>query len=385
MGNKYSRELQNNSGYGFYQSCSDGNVNSVRELLPSLSYDEVNYIDPTTGNTPLHVACLNNYPEIARLLLHNNICNRTIVNQNNKTAYDITNSQAIRSLFNRPQNPNEINRFVEIRNNKSSFRLINDNQYRPDNYITGYFSSTDARYSQLMLALSNASPLMKLFLYGRTERESKKIVRRLIETYIPITHKLYQRAHQFYDKDFLKQKSIKSLLTLYTLPTALFQALHSNADAYTVILYLHLRELSEYAFDKKSYRGMTITPTDLEAYRWAHNHAAIIETRTLQSTSKNREMAKIYAGVSSPDGTQLSTIVEYKFIQPCPTAVDLSKNISFFPQEEEVLLLPFTLFRVTAITETANDTGRQFHITMHNIPVTQTSLWAASKRNKNRN
>jgi len=185
MGHKYSTELQNDLANELYQSCCNGDVNNVRELLPILSYDEVNYIDPTTGRTSLHAACSNNHHEIARLLLENNVCNRIIQDQNNKTAYNVAATNDIRSLFNRPRcDENEINRFVNIYENHSPFRLIRNSlsaSIRPDNWVTGYFSSAEARDAQLMLALSHASPIMKLLLFSRTERESKKLVQRLIE------------------------------------------------------------------------------------------------------------------------------------------------------------------------------------------------------------
>ena len=60
------------------------------------------------------------------------------------------------------------------------------------------------------------------------------------------------------------------------------------------------------------------------------HHASIIETRTLQSTAINKQIAEIFSGFSSTDGTKLSVIIKYEFLQQCPTAIDLSKNISFY-------------------------------------------------------
>lgn len=386
MGHKYSKELQNDLGNEFYQSCCNGDENSVRELLPLLTYDEVNYIDPITGCTSLHAACSNNHHEIVRILLENNVCNRLIRNQDNKIPFNVAASNQIRSLFNRPRRRDETNRFINTKRNDSPFGLIlNDisSSTRPDNWVTGYFSSAETRDAQLMIALSQASPIMKLLLYSRTERESKRIVQRLIEIHIPITHKEYQRAQQLY-KEFLRRKTIESLLTIYSLDTPFFRALQSNADAYTVILYLHLRKLSHRAFRGYSYRGMIMSLDDIDAYRWAHDHASIIETRTLQSTSKDRAVADMFADLPFSDGTQISVIIRYKFTQTCPTAISLD-GVSHFSSEEEILLLPFTLFRVTSIKECSTTTILQYEITMDNIPVTQTSLWASSrKRNKNK-
>jgi hypothetical protein len=384
MGHTHSTPFQNNLSNDFFQYCCNGNVDGVRELLPILTYDDVNYIDPTTGQTSLHTACSNNHYEIVRLLLENNVCNRIIRNGNNKTAYEVAASSEIRFLFNRPQHQNEINRYVDTNHHHSTFGLIINNassSTRPDNWVTGYFSSADARDAQLMMALSQASPIMKLLLYSRTERESKQLVQRLIDIHIPITQNKYQRVHHLY-KEFLRRKTIRSLLTLYSLQTPLFGALQSNADAYTVILYLHLRELSDCAFRGNTYRGMIMSPDDIDAYRWAHEHAAIVETRTLQSTSKDRAVADMFADLPFSDGTQISVIIQYKFTQTCPTAINL-EGVSHFSSEEEVLLLPFTLFRVASIKVCSENTAQRYEITMQNMPVTQNSLWASSRKRTN--
>jgi hypothetical protein len=386
MGHKHSKRLENNLGRDFYLSCCNGDLNSVRELLPILSYDEVNYIDPTTGCTSLHVACWNNCYEIARLLLENNVCDRIIRNRNNKTAYDVAASDEIRSLFIRPRQQINENRFVHVYENQSPFRLISDSvseSARPDNWVTGYFSIAEARDAQLMLALSQASPIIRFLLYTRTERESKILVRRLIDIYIPKTHEQYERAHKYYD-EFLRKKSLLPLLTIYSLPTKFFEALGSNADAYTVILYLNLRKLSDRAYHGITYRGMVIPSTEIDAYRWAHRHASVVETRALQSTSKNRAVAEQHADPGNGESNKVSVMVRYKFTQICPTAISID-DISQFPEEEEVLLLPFTLFRVTSIKEDNTNVVQRYDITMQNIPVAQKSLWASSRKGSKRN
>ena len=386
MGHKYSKELQNDLGREFYQSCCQNDVNKVRELLPILNYDEVNYADPKTGFTSLHAACWSNFHEITRLLLENNACDRNIRNRNNETAYDAATSNEIRSLFNRPRHQIEESRFFEVSENQSPFRLISNTapeSTRPDNWMTGYFSIADAQDAQLMFALSRASPIIRLLLHSRTEHESKILIQRLIDISIPRTHDQYQRAQRFYE-EFLRKKSLSHLLEIYSLPTEFFKALRSNADAFTVILYLNLRKLSDRAYQGSTYRGMVIASTELEAYRWAHQHASIIETRAPQSTSKGRQVAEKYADLQYVDGNKVSIMVRYRFLQRCPTAIDI-ENISFFAEEKEVLLLPFTLFRVTSIYESDRNGIQRYDIIMQNIPVTERSLWASSRKNKKRN
>jgi hypothetical protein len=58
-------------------------------------------------------------------------------------------------------------------------------------------------------------------------------------------------------------------------------------------------------------------------------------------------------------------------------------GVSHFSSEEEVLLLPFTLFRVASIKVCSENTAQRYEITMQNMPVTQNSLWASSRKRTN--
>ncbi|CAF3916579.1 unnamed protein product, partial [Adineta steineri] len=83
----------------FYETCRDGNVDRVRELLSTLTYEELNCSDPTTGHSPLHIACKNNHDKVVQLLLEQKSCSRIIINKDGTTAHDIATSPNIRSLF----------------------------------------------------------------------------------------------------------------------------------------------------------------------------------------------------------------------------------------------------------------------------------------------
>jgi hypothetical protein len=71
-------------------------------------------------------------------------------------------------------------------------------------------------------------------------------------------------------------------------------------------------------------------------------------------------------------GARLSVIIYFPSPVTCLTAIDLDE-LSFFPGEGEVILLPFTLFKVASIDQ-RDEHGDQHEITMENIPKPRKSL-----------
>ena len=237
----------------------------------------------------------------------------------------------------------------------------------------------EASDSQLMVALSQSwNPIMKKFVNSRTERDSQERVYLLIHCNIPFSHPQREAALQLYI-EFVNKNSVEPLITLYTLETPLYRALQSDADAYTLILYLHLNQLRKRSFSGDAYRGAIMTVADLDAYRWAHVHSAILETRSMQSTSKSITVANQFAPSLPNNSIRLSVILHFKFNEKCPSAIDI-KGLSQFPGEEEVLLLPFTLFKVTSIELTNINDKEKHEITMENIPVPQNISMERSKK-----
>uniref|UniRef100_A0A5S6QGH4 ANK_REP_REGION domain-containing protein n=1 Tax=Trichuris muris TaxID=70415 RepID=A0A5S6QGH4_TRIMR len=53
----------------FLIACEHGNVAVCKELLIRCKEEQLNSVDPTTGNTPLHIACLQRNVDILRLLV----------------------------------------------------------------------------------------------------------------------------------------------------------------------------------------------------------------------------------------------------------------------------------------------------------------------------
>ena len=83
-----------------YEACYNGHLSTVQEILPRLSLDEINQIEPN-GNSCLHAACYSSHPQIVQLLLESGAV-RTIRNNGNRTPLDEATSPQIKQLFRRP-------------------------------------------------------------------------------------------------------------------------------------------------------------------------------------------------------------------------------------------------------------------------------------------
>jgi hypothetical protein len=102
-----------------------------------------------------------------------------------------------------------------------------------------------------------------------------------------------------------------------------------------------------------------MTENDIDAYRWGLNkeeawHANLLETRMLQSMSIKKSVALGFSAEASGKPGN-AVLIEFEFPELCPTAINLNKiseqlpALSEFQHEAEVLLLPFTLFKVKDI------------------------------------
>lgn len=115
-----------------------------------------------------------------------------------------------------------------------------------------------------------------------------------------------------------------------------------------------LGRLQKRAYQGYTFRGLTMTPKDLRAYRWAFKHkGSILTIQCFGSTSVDENVARGFLDSSSCPG--IPVLMVFNFAEKCDTALQLFRlsdtlpSISDFEDEREVLVLPWTLFRVTEI------------------------------------
>ncbi|CAF3065592.1 unnamed protein product [Rotaria sp. Silwood2] len=364
------------NNFTFHEACRKGDVESVRKLLPTMKYKKIN-CRGLDGNTPLHLACESNHKEIVSLLFdERDLCSRTILNNKRLTAYESTKSDEIRQLFRRPTTSGD-QRFYDnnvtssLQPIPSTTNLTHQSSIPiPDDWLRGHTNAENAVDGQFMLALTQAPWFIKKFLKIRTERECQEYVELLLEKCITKNLSQREKIMEEYNK-YKRTKCIYSLLTIYTMNTPIYGALQTETSAYATILFLHLNELINRTFIGQTYRGASMTQNAIEAYKWAQSSKDyILETRTFQSTSKLRAVAEMFSE-SEVESNQISVIITYIFKEKCSTAIDLGE-LSNFPEECEVLLFPFTTFRVESITI---DSANGFcNISLLYIPSTQKSF-----------
>ncbi|CAF1404523.1 unnamed protein product, partial [Didymodactylos carnosus] len=117
---------------------------------------------------------------------------------------------------------------------------------------------------------------------------------------------------------------------------------------------------NEYEFQGQTYRGMKMDADDLKQYEIG----AKIMTKSLLSTLKERFVAENFAtkAKQNADANKMkrSCICIYN-IRKAHTALDI-ENLSVFPYEKEVLLIPYSAFKVVNIQEINKEYGTEIEI-----------------------
>lgn len=365
----------------FYWACRNGNYEKVGRMISGLSYQQLNQLEPN-GSTALHAATNGGHINIVKLLLDRG-CARTMVNRYGNTPYEEATIDQMRTLYLRPTSE----RFVD-ENTLQPFGLssetISDDSDKdevPDNWFVNHSSAKGASEATLMNSIARAPVLIRKTLQQRLENECREEFESLMNGQVAHSHDSYERANELLNK-YKKERSIEPLLTLYTLETPLYGALQDNCEMFTALIYLNLNHLKSRAYQGFTYRGARMTDDDIKAYRWAHERETrILETRTVQSMSKSKARALEFA--KKPNRSKpISVLLIFNFKQPCRTAVDLTRvsdalpAISEYQDEQEVTLLPFSLFRVTEIKINPHHRD-QYQIVLENVPVPKTSVTAA--------
>jgi hypothetical protein len=311
-----------------YDACRDNNISLVEHYLETMSLEEINKIQPN-GSTALHVAAYRGYEKIVELLLEKGACHTTI-NKYNNTPLDEAKTDKIKQM---------------IRHRRHKTRFVSDS--------IEWIAATDKadyhayEYSKKLEVYGKDPNFYQLIIYIKQNYLEKDL--QDIDDIDTIK--------QYFDKAITKKDPVY-LLKAYTAETGFYSKLNIDlaklgrenlfdkknlSRAYYVGIIACHPKFETFSYIGTTFRGMLITNGDLERYEIG----ARILTKTFSSTSKKLDVALKFLGNDRHAHDRLSTICIYEIRNP-RTALDI-EQISVFQDEEEVLILPFSAFKIIGI------------------------------------
>jgi hypothetical protein len=340
---------------GFYSACLNGDVEKVKQYLPNITSTDIERIHEPDGNTALHAAASKDHIEIVRLLLEKNPV-LTTLNKDRKTAYEIATNDKVKSLLN-----------VSRNDNKEYF--IGD--------CSVDWMCVDKNKDQDIL--------MKALIYRHKVKAFSVSARDIMTNYIEIELKKYKldSIREIYDKaedqngpewvvraytdpcEFYK--ILNQELALTPIDGALAKSLRSltstdwedwtryriGVGSIVHIIACHPK-LDQYTYTGETYRGLSMTEKDERTYV----RDSIVMNKSFSSSSKSPKIAHDFLQTDTHKRpTEICALCIYN-IKNKRTAIYI-KNLSQLPHEEEVLIMPYSAFRVVNVSVISNATKNQ--------------------------
>lgn len=347
----------------FYEACFQNDIINVKKWLVSMNVDDLNRVG-LDGNTALHIGSRQGYFKIVLLLLERHV-SRSIRNDEEQTAEQIALTDSIKELLNSPIRPFsnvdtiethfvatssdvEVIQWIDIYSN--AHRIVHENRNEMKCWLTkvplinlleeldrGYIEkidfTTDANRiiikEHIRKAIADHSPLPLVTAYTESTRFFSTINYDLAKLGSDFRFECSLALRRFGYRDDEAPQGM-------------------GQHIFAAILIFH-SDLQPYYHAGITFRGMNISPDDASLYTLGK----IVMTRSLLSTSKERQVAEMYRA-SIGRARIVPVICIYKVINP-QSSLDITQ-LSKFQYEKEVLILPFIIFRVTAVREVITDT-----------------------------
>ena len=293
-----------------------------------MSVEAVNQIEPN-GSTALHVASYRGHEKIVELLLEKGASYST-KNKYNNTPLDEAKTEKIKEMIHRNMNKS---RFVS-----DSLEWIiptNDADFQAHQYME------------------------KLEKHGKDPKFHEFIVY-IKDNYIEKDLRHVKRIDKIkeYFSEAIRTKDPVYLIRVYTAETGFYSTLNVQlaklrledltnennlSRAYYIGIIAFHPNFDIFSYTGLVYRGMVITNEDLKQYK----KGTRILTKTFSSTSKQLHIALRCLNRNRDIGDLLTTICTYQ-IRNERTALGIEK-ILLFPNEKEVLILPYSAFKIIDI------------------------------------
>jgi hypothetical protein len=379
----------------FYCACRDGDIDYVREHLTEMSIEDVDKLE-RNGDTAVHVATRNEHKEIVQLLV-NAECSRTTLNYCGKMPHEEIKTPEMSKIYERPTST----RFHEL-NPKTSLETFKprdqeDVQQPKFAWIQTFENEREIKDYSLN---QQTTAMWFQFFNWVSHTFSERLDRddfhanlfdlesdRDFATFLKDTIQdddAYKRTREALKKAEMA-KDIVPLITLYTSEFGkgkipFYEILNKQlalvseddnktahfCDRFICEFNMKSDQLEKRAYAGQTFRGVSMNDSDVEVYEelTINNKKGIIATKTFTSTSKNKKVALKFAKAKRKEHKPVLFV--FNIPNPCNTIVSV-KNISRYPQEEEVLIIPGNLFRVERVAKNPDLT--EIHLEHMNVKI----------------
>lgn len=331
-----------------YIACRENNLARAKRLLKTLTLEDVDRIEPN-GSTALHAACYHGHQEVVKLLLELG-ADRSIQNKYGCLPYDEAAGEEIRQLFIRVPNMN---------------RLVCD---------TGVIEWE--RIDEDAFNEANSSRLMIKSLYDSTNVVGSDGIRKMFEriekNYIDksLAHAEGIEQIRRYFRKATEQEDPKWIVTAFSAETDFYKFLNRELAGgcatnqmertYIVALLLYHPKLDALSYIGASCRVMRINEETLEKYK----KAPVLMTKAFLSSSLEEKVAVWFAHRANLAQQRGNTVTRFdrrgkvilqwvlcKYIVKHRRSALNIENISQYALEGEVLIMPYTVFKVKSVSQ----------------------------------
>ncbi|CAF1276589.1 unnamed protein product [Rotaria sordida] len=332
----------------FYLACRHNNLDEVQKLLPTMTLDDVDRMEPN-GSTALHAASYHGHQGIVKFLLENG-ANRAIPNKYKCLPYDEAKNDDIKELFLRMPNSD---RLVSS-TGAIEWELIDDDD------VLGKAVQERHIIKSLYDNVTKTTPIDKMF-----ENIEKNYINKGLNTIGGI-----EKIRRFFRQATEKKDPIW-IITAYTAETDFYRVLNTEIATgttkyqserrYIIALISHHHSLEKLTFIGDAYRVMQINNDDLKKYQIDH----LLMTKSFLSSSIDRKVVELYARQQDEaaqsqigtkarlkvDGTIIKSWILCKYrIKHRRTALHI-EDLSQYANEGEILIMPYSVFKIKKIEQ----------------------------------
>ncbi|CAF3611390.1 unnamed protein product [Rotaria socialis] len=426
-----TRRYDDGESSELYKRCANGDIAGVREILEQPDRKNINdlmQLEPN-GDTALHAAVKNKHQEVVKLLLEKR-CPRNILDRDAKYAYEYADTPLLRNSFERNDTSSrfydsdmtgKVNCYVhEEKSSTTDLQSAATDSNANDTNVTENDLKTADTDSGFVRPFQNEKETYKYALDQQTTAMWLRFYSWLSRTFPSFFQHDFLRADTFdLDKnqdfkDFLKKRckskeadntldaineaktksNIEPLIKMYTSEDACYRTLnqqlsnstheHESAphlcDRFIMEFYIRSEQLEKRIFIGSTYRGATIGHDDIHVYEQALNNKTrgVLAFKTFTSTSEDIKIALSFIDEGPPKDGKMNVLFVITVNDKSTNIFGVS-DVSDYPKEKEVLVMPGTLFVITGMTpnvsyelQSKTVTFTEIHLKYHHIPM---SFW----------